>query len=121
MKTITSKYFGWGFALVLAAGLTSAAIAIPMIDHAPPMLTLTIMALAGALTGGIWIGLAGLLRHARGVNETISSLLLTYIGIAVMNFFVEGALRDLTNPNKPSTKDSIELFDICTMSFSFLI
>jgi ABC-type uncharacterized transport system permease subunit len=43
------------------------------------------------------------LRHARGVNETISSLLLTYIGIAIMNFFVEGALRDISNPNKPST------------------
>src|SRR6202034_1809576 len=35
--------------------------------------------------------------------ETISSLLMTYIGIAIMNFFVEGSLRDLTNPNKPST------------------
>lgn len=29
MKTITPKYFGWGFALVLAAALTSAAIAGP--------------------------------------------------------------------------------------------
>src|ERR1700758_1187805 len=57
----------------------------------------------GALTGAIWVGIAGFLRYARGVNETISSLLLTYIGIAIMNFFVEGSLRDLTNPNKPST------------------
>ena len=48
--------------------------------------------------------LPAILRYARGVNETISSLLLTYIGIAIMNFFVEGALRDLSNPNKPSTK-----------------
>ncbi len=31
-------------------------------------------------------------------------MLLTYIGVAIMNFFVEGALRDLSNPNKPSTK-----------------
>ena len=50
------------------------------------------------------LAIAGWLRYARGVNETISSLLLTYIGIAIMNFFVEGAMRDLTNPNKPSTK-----------------
>ena len=93
-----------GEGALVIGGFTSAAIAIPMIDHAPPMLALTIMALAGALTGGLWMGLSGLLRHARGVNETISSLLLTYIGVALMNFFVEGALRDLTNPNKPSTK-----------------
>ena len=56
------------------------------------------------IVGGFWVGLAGFLRYARGVNETISSLLLTYIGIAIMNFFVEGPLRDLSNPNKPSTK-----------------
>ena len=93
-----------GEGALVIGGFASAAIAIPMIDHAPPMLALIIMALAGAVMGGLWMGLAGLLRHARGVNETISSLLLTYIGIAVMNFFVEGALRDLTNPNKPSTK-----------------
>ena len=63
------------------------------------------MAVAGDV-GGRLLGRrsCGFLRYARGVNETISSLLLTYIGIAIMNFFVEGALRDLTNPNKPSTK-----------------
>jgi general nucleoside transport system permease protein len=56
------------------------------------------------IVGGSWVGMSGFLRYARGVNETISSLLLTYIGIAIMNFFVEGALRDLSNPNKPSTR-----------------
>jgi len=56
------------------------------------------------LVGACWVGVAGALRYARGVNETISSLLLTYIGIATMNFFVEGSLRDIANPNKPPTK-----------------
>ena len=55
------------------------------------------------VAGGLWIGLAGWLRHYRGVNETISSLLLSYIAIAIMNFFVEGALRDPASANKPST------------------
>ncbi len=90
-------------ALVLG-GFMSAAFAIPFIDHAPPMLTLVLMAIVGVAMGAFWVGLAGALRYYRGVNETISTLLLTYIGIAIMNFFVEGALRDLTNPNKPSTK-----------------
>jgi general nucleoside transport system permease protein len=90
-------------ALVLG-GFASAAVAIPLVvGKASPMLTLCVMAAAGTAIGALWFGIAGFLRHARGVNETISSLLLTYIGIAVMNFFVEGSLRDLTNPNKPST------------------
>jgi general nucleoside transport system permease protein len=46
---------------------------------------------------------AGALRHYRGVNETISSLLLTYIAIAVFNHLVEGAMRDPASLNKPST------------------
>ena len=90
-------------ALVLG-GFAAAALAIPMIGRAPPMATLIVMAVFAMIVGGFWVGLSGVLRHARGVNETISSLLLTYIGIAIMNFFVEGALRDLSNPNKPSTK-----------------
>jgi simple sugar transport system permease protein len=62
------------------------------------------MMLAGALAGGLWIGIAGALRVYRGVNETISSLLLAYIGIALMNHFVEGPLRDPESLNKPSTR-----------------
>ena len=89
-------------ALVLG-GFCSAAIAIPLVGAAPVWVTLPIMAIVGIAVGAIWVGIAGFLRYARGVNETISSLLLTYIGIAIMNFFVEGSLRDLTNPNKPST------------------
>jgi general nucleoside transport system permease protein len=90
-------------ALVLG-GFAAAAIAIPMIGHWPPIPTLIVMAFFAMTVGAFWVGLSGFLRYARGVNETISSLLLTYIGIAIMNFFVEGALRDLSNPNKPSTK-----------------
>ena len=90
-------------ALVLG-GFASAVVAIPLVlGKVSPLLTLLIMASIGMLIGAFWIGIVGYLRYARGVNETISSLLMTYIGIAIMNFFVEGSLRDLTNPNKPST------------------
>ena len=90
-------------ALVLG-GFASAAIALPLVGHLPPFLTLIVMFFTGAFVGAVWIAIAGYLKYARGVNETISSLLLTYLGIAIMNFFVEGVLRDLSNPNKPSTK-----------------
>jgi len=93
-----------GEGALVIGGFAAAAVAIPLVTgKAPPMLTLALMAATGMVVGAIWVGIVGWLRHARGVNETISSLLLTYIGIAIMNFFVEGSLRDLTNPNKPST------------------
>jgi len=84
-------------------GLAAAATGVALIG-APPLVVLVGMFIAGAIFGGLWIGGAGLLRVQRGVNETISSLLLTYIGIALLNHFVEGPLRDPESLNKPSTR-----------------
>jgi simple sugar transport system permease protein len=61
------------------------------------------MAAAGMLTGGLAIAFIGMLRYWRGVNATISSLLLTYIAIGVFSFLVEGPMRDPASLNKPST------------------
>ncbi len=61
------------------------------------------MLLAAMLAGGLLIAFVGALRDRRGVNETIASLLVTYIAIGVFNFLVEGPLRDPASLNKPST------------------
>ncbi|MBV8474252.1 MAG: ABC transporter permease, partial [Hyphomicrobiales bacterium] len=89
-----------GEGALVMGGFAAAAVATPLMGVLPPAPTLIIMFIVAAFVGAVWVGIAGYLRYARGVNETISSLLLTYIGIAIMNFFVEGVLRDLTNPNK---------------------
>jgi ABC-type uncharacterized transport system permease subunit len=89
-------------ALVLG-GLFAAMIALPLKSVLPPAMLMPLMAMTAAAAGAVWIGLVGMLRHARGVNETIASLLLSYIAIAIMNFLVEGPLRDPASANKPST------------------
>ncbi len=63
------------------------------------------MAIAGMIAGGLWIVIAGALRHYRGVNETISSLLLNYIAIAFLKHLVEGPLRDADFVTKPSSTE----------------
>lgn len=89
---------------LVIGGFAAAAVAIPLVTGgAPPVLTLAVMGSAAMIAGGLWTALAGWLRHRRGVNETISTLLLTYIAIAIMFFFVEGALRDPGSANRPST------------------
>src|SRR5260221_9447775 len=87
----------------LVVGGVAAAAAGIAVSSAPPVVVQIAMALAAMIMGGAWIALAGGLRQWRGVNETISSLLLTYIAIALMNHFVEGPLRDPASLNKPST------------------
>lgn len=69
----------------------------------PPVVVQLGMAIAGMLAGGLWIAIAGALRHYRAVNETISSLLLNYIAIALLNHLVGGPIRDPSSLNKPSS------------------
>jgi simple sugar transport system permease protein len=87
----------------LVLGGLAAATAGHALGGGSPTIVQLAMALCAALVGGAWIALAGALRHYRGVNETISSLLLTYIAIALFSHFVEGPLRDPASLNKPST------------------
>jgi general nucleoside transport system permease protein len=93
---------GEGALLIGALAATSAALALP---SAPPFVVDVAMACAGMVGGGLWIMLAGALRQYRGVNETISSLLLVYIALAILNFLVEGPMRDPASLNKPSTRE----------------
>jgi ABC-type uncharacterized transport system permease subunit len=88
---------------LLLGGLSAAATAMAFHGAVGPGLLLPAMLIAGAAVGGAWIALAGWLRQARGVNETISSLLLFYIGLGVFLYLVEGPLRDPSSLNKPST------------------
>jgi len=83
----------------LAAAATSRAFA----ASSSPLPALTAMLVAGALAGAAWIALSGLLRQRRGINETISSLLLFYIALSLFLYLVEGPLRDPSSLNKPST------------------
>jgi len=62
-----------------------------------------LMAIGGMTAGGLWIAAVGAMRQWRGVNETISSLLMSYIAIALFKHLVEGPLRDPASLNKPST------------------
>src|SRR5260221_9159983 len=88
-------------ALVLG-GLAAAIFGHALAGSAPLVVKLG-MGVCGMLAGGIWVALVGALRQYRGVNETISSLLFTYIAIAIFNHAVEGPLRDPASLNKPST------------------
>jgi simple sugar transport system permease protein len=89
-------------ALVIG-GLGAVAAGLTLGTNVPPVVVQMAMALAAIACGGIWIGAVGALRHYRAVNETISSLLLNYIAIALLNHLVGGPWKDPGSLNKPST------------------
>lgn len=93
-------------ALVLG-GLAAAAVPylVPLPDN---LIGTALLCSAGFAVGAAWIALAGALRQYRGVNETISSLLLAYTAIAIFKQLVEGPMRDPATLNKPSTRTLAE-------------
>jgi ABC-type uncharacterized transport system permease subunit len=99
-----------GEGALAAGGLASVSVGLAL-GGMPALSVQIAMIAAGMLAGGLTIVLAGALSHWRGVNATISSLLIAYIVIAVFKFAVEGPMRDLEDPdslNTPSTKKLAE-------------
>ena len=86
-------YFG---ALIGTAAMLAGA-------HAPGCWLLPATLLAAAVGGAAWSAAAGVLKIRFGVHETISTLLLNFIGLLLVNHFVFGAWRDPANLGWPST------------------
>lgn len=91
-----------GEGALILGGLACAGL--PYVLTPPAGVVGTVMVLlTSAVAGGVWVALAGVLRQYRGVNETISSLLMSYLAIGLFKHVVEGPMRDPSSLNKPST------------------
>ncbi|MBI2157639.1 MAG: ABC transporter permease [Candidatus Rokubacteria bacterium] len=91
-----------GEGALVIGGLATVLAGVPLAG-APAPLGIALLCAAGAVAGGLWVGAAGALRHWRGVNETISTLLLNYIAIAVLNHLITGPIRDFAQVLKPAS------------------
>lgn len=87
---------------ILLGGLAAAMTGL-LLTGAPAAISMPAMAIAAALVGMVFIGLIGALRHYRGVNETIASLLASYLALSLFTHLVQGPLRDPGTQNYPGT------------------
>jgi general nucleoside transport system permease protein len=69
----------------------------------PRVPLLIVMALLGFAGGGAWAAIAGVLRARGWASETISTLLLNYVAILLVQYFVFGPWRDPEGVNYPQT------------------
>lgn len=70
----------------------------------PPALLLPAAVLAGALGGAAWAAIPALLRTRVNLNEAISTLLLNYVAVLLVNYFVFGPWKDRSSFNWPFTR-----------------
>jgi len=94
----------------LFAVLGAAAVA-----SAPPWAGTTVALLGGTCAGACWIAAVAALKHWRGVNETIASLLLNYIAIALFNHLISGPIRDFSQTLKAQSWPVPTAFQIGTI------
>ena len=80
-----------GQLLVGAAAATWVGLQLP----AHPASTVLVL-VAGATAGAAWAGLAAWLRHARGVNEVLSTILLNLVAVHLVGWAVHGPLQEPT-------------------------
>ncbi|MEE9217250.1 MAG: ABC transporter permease, partial [Anaerolineales bacterium] len=71
-----------GASIVILAGVVS--------EDASRVVTLAVMAVAGAMFGAAWGFIPGILKARLGVNEIITTLMLNYIAFALVNYFIFG-------------------------------
>lgn len=73
----------------------------------PSWILLTMMFLLGFLGGGVWAAISGILRARGWASETISTLLLNYVAILLVNYFVFGPWKDPEGVNYPQTSEFV--------------
>lgn len=87
---------------------------------APAMVLLPLMMGSAALGGAFWAAICGLLKATLGVNETISTLLLNYIAVLLVNYVVYGPWRDPANLGWPATAPFPDAAKLPTLGASTL-
>lgn len=76
------------------------------------LLAVILSILLGAVAGGIWGAIPGLLKVTRGLNEMIVSIMLNYVATLFMGFIFTNLLREAEMPQTAPVPDSTKLIDI---------
>jgi ABC-type uncharacterized transport system permease subunit len=87
---------------VLAAALVAGA-GPALLAALPNGLALVVLCIIGMLVGGFWTILPAFLRAWYGVNEIITTVMMSFIGIYLANILIKGPFQD-PSTNIPSTR-----------------
>lgn len=76
----------------------AAGVAIALGPEAPPVVAVAAGLLVGVVGGAVWASLAGIPRVAFGTNEIITTLMLNFVALNLMNYLVFGSSSPWRDP-----------------------
>ncbi|MDQ4044486.1 MAG: ABC transporter permease, partial [Chloroflexota bacterium] len=78
---------------VLAGAIAAAALA-PLLDAWPRLAMWCAATIAAMLAGALWALIPALLRVRGGINEIVTTIMMTYVAFSLGSWLVKGPLRD---------------------------
>ena len=88
------------------------------LSNLPASILLPLIFVLGFFGGGLWALISGILRAKGWASETISTLLLNYVAILLVNFFVFGPWKDPESANYPQTAQFVDAATLPTFGDS---
>jgi simple sugar transport system permease protein len=88
--------------------IAASGVALAVADGLPSVIAIAVVLGAGALGGAVWAGLAAAPRARFGTDEVISTLMLNFIALFLMNYLIfgsEGFWRDKERLTYPTGRD----------------
>lgn len=104
-------------------GATAAFCAVHLTD-AQGIVGILLALVVGAVVGGIWGLIPGVLKITRGLNEMIISIMLNYVATLFMGVIYTSWIRDANMPQTPSVHESLmlpKIFSNMRFTWSFVI
>ena len=92
---------------------------IVLADSLPPLIAVPSVLLFGALAGAAWIAVPAFLRARLGTSEIVSTLLLNYVALNLVNYFIfgsQGFFRDPTT-SFPQVRAVADIARLSPLSF----
>lgn len=98
---IAFKMLVWnigGEGQLLIGAIFAAGVAILIGDGLPAVVALPVVIMAGAVGGAVWASIAAVPRVYLGTNEIITTLMLNFIALNLMNYLVFGSFSPWRDP-----------------------
>ncbi|MET0908834.1 MAG: ABC transporter permease [Ilumatobacteraceae bacterium] len=86
---------------LFAGAIVASGLALALPDSLPRVVMVTLVVAGGALGGALWAQLAAIPKALFGTDEIITTLMLNFVALGLMNYLIQGSMSFWRNPSHP--------------------